>query len=95
MLPSVRPLMQQRLRAVWEFADRIHITHSVLKAQWEALAFRFRLADCIFGPVSRTVGRPLHQRIARSFPVAALEIIDQARAAYLLCACMIDAARNA
>src|SRR5215813_14870427 len=39
MLSSVRPLMRQddRRRPVWEFADRVHITQSVLEAQWKAL----------------------------------------------------------
>ena len=39
MLSSVRPLMRQEdsRRPVWEFADRVQITHSVLEAQWKAL----------------------------------------------------------
>src|SRR6516162_642227 len=39
MLSSVRPLMRQddSRRPVWEFADRIQITRSVLEAQWKAL----------------------------------------------------------
>src|SRR5215831_5952714 len=39
MLSSVRPLMRQddRRRPVWEFADRVQITQSVLEAQWKAL----------------------------------------------------------
>src|SRR5262252_5231439 len=39
MLSSVRPLMRQddSRRPVWEFADRVQITHSVLEAQWKAL----------------------------------------------------------
>jgi hypothetical protein len=39
MLSSVRPLMRQddSRRPVWEFADRVHITQSVLEAQWKAL----------------------------------------------------------
>jgi hypothetical protein len=36
MLSSVRPLMRQEdsRRPVWEFADRVQITQSVLEAQW-------------------------------------------------------------
>src|SRR6516165_10278087 len=39
MLSSVRPVMRQEdsRRPVWEFADRVQITHSVLEAQWKAL----------------------------------------------------------
>ena len=39
MLSSVRPLMRQddSRRPVWEFADRVQITRSVLEAQWKAL----------------------------------------------------------
>ena len=39
MLSSVRPLMRQEdsRRPVWEFADRVQITRSVLEAQWKAL----------------------------------------------------------
>ena len=39
MLSSVRPLMRQddSRRPVWEFADRVQITQSVLEAQWKAL----------------------------------------------------------
>src|SRR5215468_2549601 len=39
MLSSVRPLTRQEdsRRPVWEFADRVQITHSVLEAQWKAL----------------------------------------------------------
>src|SRR5262249_55445308 len=39
MLSSVRPLMRQEVsrRPVWEFANRVHITRSVLEAQWKAL----------------------------------------------------------
>jgi hypothetical protein len=39
MLSSVRPLMRQEesRRPVWEFADRIQITQSVLEALWKAL----------------------------------------------------------
>src|SRR6516162_10451108 len=39
MLSSVRPSMRQEdsRRPVWEFADRVHITQSVLEAQWKAL----------------------------------------------------------
>ena len=39
MLSSVRPLMRQEdsRRPVWEFADRVRITQSVLEAQWKAL----------------------------------------------------------
>src|SRR5215471_11865299 len=39
MLSSVRPLMRQgdSRRPVWEFADRVQITHSVLEAQWKPL----------------------------------------------------------
>src|SRR5215831_15452548 len=39
MLSSVRPWMRQEdsRRPVWEFADRVHITQSVLEAQWKAL----------------------------------------------------------
>src|SRR5215469_13505111 len=39
MLSSVRPLMRQEVsrQPVWEFADRVHITRSVLEAQWKAL----------------------------------------------------------
>src|SRR5262244_4446732 len=36
MLSSIRPLMRQDdgRRPVWEFADRVQITQSVLEAQW-------------------------------------------------------------
>jgi hypothetical protein len=39
MLSSVRPMMRQEdsRRPVWEFADRVQITRSVLEAQWKAL----------------------------------------------------------
>jgi hypothetical protein len=39
MLSSVRPMMRQddSRRPVWEFADRLQITRSVLEAQWKAL----------------------------------------------------------
>src|SRR5262249_7138156 len=39
MLSSVRPWMRQEdsRRPVWEFADRVQITQSVLEAQWKAL----------------------------------------------------------
>src|SRR5215472_2880651 len=39
MLSSVRPLTWQEdsRRPVWEFADRVQITQSVLEAQWKAL----------------------------------------------------------
>lgn len=37
MLPSVRPVMQLSCWPVWEFADRNHITNSVLMARWKAL----------------------------------------------------------
>ena len=39
MLSSVRPLMRQEdsRRPVWEFADWVQITRSVLEAQWKAL----------------------------------------------------------
>src|ERR1700749_4387914 len=39
MLSSVRPLMRQEdsRRPVWEFADRVQITRSVLEALWQAL----------------------------------------------------------
>src|SRR6476469_6097132 len=39
MLSSVRPLMRQEdsRRPVWEFADRVQITQSVLEALWKAL----------------------------------------------------------
>ena len=39
MLSSVRPVMRQEdsRRPVWEFADRVQITQSVLEAQWKAL----------------------------------------------------------
>src|SRR5690242_14186165 len=39
MLSSVRPLMRQddSRRPVWEFADRVQVTRSVLEAQWKAL----------------------------------------------------------
>ena len=39
MLSSVRPWMRHddSRRPVWEFADRVQITHSVLEAQWKAL----------------------------------------------------------
>ena len=39
MLSSVRPLMRQEdsRRPVWEFADWVQITHSVLEAQWKPL----------------------------------------------------------
>src|SRR5215472_17864192 len=41
MLSSVRPLTWQEdsRRPVWEFADRVQITQSVLEAQWKALVF--------------------------------------------------------
>ena len=41
MLSSVRPLMRQEdsCRPVWEFADRVQITRSVLEAQWKVLVF--------------------------------------------------------
>jgi len=36
MLSSVRPWVRQEdsRRPVWEFADRVQFTHSVLEAQW-------------------------------------------------------------
>jgi hypothetical protein len=39
MLPSVRPPMRQEdsRRPVWEFADRVQFTPSVLEALWKAL----------------------------------------------------------
>jgi hypothetical protein len=39
MLSSVRPWMRQEdsRRPVWEFADRVQITQSVLEARWKAL----------------------------------------------------------
>src|SRR5262245_34496674 len=39
MLSSVRPMMRQEdsRRPVWEFADRVQITRSVLEALWKAL----------------------------------------------------------
>src|ERR1700739_632426 len=39
MLSSVRPLTRQEdsRRPVWEFADWVQITRSVLEAQWKAL----------------------------------------------------------
>jgi hypothetical protein len=39
MLSSVRPLMRQEAsrRPVWEFADQVQITRSVLEALWKAL----------------------------------------------------------
>src|SRR5215467_7426742 len=39
MLSSVRPLMRQddSRRPVWEFADWVQITHSVLEARWKPL----------------------------------------------------------
>jgi hypothetical protein len=39
MLSSVRPWMRHEhsRRPVWEFADRVQITRSVLEAQWKAL----------------------------------------------------------
>jgi hypothetical protein len=39
MLSSVRPLMRQEdsRRPVWEFADQVQITRSVLEALWKAL----------------------------------------------------------
>lgn len=37
MLPSVRPVMRPSRWPVWEFADRNHITNSVLMARWKAL----------------------------------------------------------
>ena len=39
MLSSVRPSMRQEdsRRPVWEFADRVQITRSVLEALWKAL----------------------------------------------------------
>src|SRR6516162_2643041 len=48
MLSSVRPLMRQEdsRRPVWEFADWVQITRSVLEAQWKALVVPARLADC-------------------------------------------------
>ena len=49
MLSCVRPWMRHddSRRPVWEFADRVHITQSVLEAQWKALV--------VPGPVSPTV----------------------------------------
>jgi hypothetical protein len=39
MLSSVRPLTRQEdsRRPVWEFADQVQITQSVLEALWKAL----------------------------------------------------------
>src|SRR6516162_4456705 len=39
MLSSVRPWMRQEdsRRPVWEFADQVQITQSVLEAQWKPL----------------------------------------------------------
>src|SRR6516164_11187454 len=39
MLSSVRPWMRQEdsRRPIWEFADRVQITHSVLEARWKPL----------------------------------------------------------
>ena len=39
MLSSVRPWMRQgdSRRPIWEFADRVQITHSVLEARWKPL----------------------------------------------------------
>ena len=39
MLSSVRPWMRHEdsRRPVWEFADQVQITRSVLEAQWKAL----------------------------------------------------------
>jgi hypothetical protein len=33
-------------RPVWELADQVRITQSVLEAQWKALLSQPRLADC-------------------------------------------------
>jgi len=48
MLSSVRPMMRQddSRRPVWEFADWVQITQSVLEARWKAL---------VVPPVSPTV----------------------------------------
>jgi hypothetical protein len=63
MLSSVRPVMRQdeRRRPVWEFADRVQITHSVLEAQWKALvvpAPSRRLLRHTLLPLALTSSRP-------------------------------------
>jgi hypothetical protein len=68
MLSSVRPLMRQEdsRRPVWEFADRVQITHSVLEAQWKALV--------VPAPSRRLLRHtllPLTLTFSRSWPVYA------------------------
>src|SRR5215831_17150760 len=63
MLSSVRPLMRQddSRRPVWEFADRVQITHSVLEAQWKPLvvpAPSRRLLRHTLLPLTLTSSRP-------------------------------------
>src|SRR5262249_30766606 len=63
MLSSVRPLMRQEdsRRPVWEFADRVQITRSVLEAQWKALvvpAPSRRLLRHTLLPLTLTSSRP-------------------------------------
>jgi hypothetical protein len=58
MLSSVRPLMRQddSRRPVWEFADRVQITLSVLEALWKALVVPAP-SDHVFQPfpIARTM----------------------------------------
>jgi len=63
MLSSVRPLMRQEdsRRPVWEFADRVQITHRVLEAQWKPLvvpAPSRRLLRHTLLPLTLTCSRP-------------------------------------
>src|SRR3984893_16723977 len=63
MLSSVRPLMRQEdsRRPVWEFADRVQITPSVLEALWIALvvpAPSRRLLRHTLLPLAPTPSRP-------------------------------------
>src|SRR6516162_771196 len=63
MLSSVRPLMRQEdsRRPVWEFADWVQITHSVLEAQWKPLvvpAPSRRLLRHTLLPLTLTSSRP-------------------------------------
>src|SRR6516164_3467735 len=48
MLSSVLPLTRQEdsRRPVWEFADQVQITQSVLEALWKALVVPARSHDC-------------------------------------------------
>jgi hypothetical protein len=75
MLPSVRPICAALCRwPVWEFANRIHITHACSEALWKGLVFRLRLADCgaipSFGllPLPTTSGPPQLTLLPRPEP---------------------------